>query len=76
VGWIATDPLPHPMVFANLPLDVEERSGFRYLLTDQSMGRYQVMVLSDGRYAVFDWSTMTLAVEEQSRPKFNTDDTA
>jgi hypothetical protein len=55
--WIVGDPLPHTAVIISLPLEVEDRSGFRYGVLGQGGHRYLVVEQSGLRYLIEDDST-------------------
>jgi len=55
--WIVGDPLPHVGVIVSLPLEVEDRSGFRYGVLDQSTKRYLVIEQSSSKLKTEDDST-------------------
>jgi len=57
LGWIVGDPLPHTAVIISLPLEVEDRSGFRYGVLDQSTKRYLVIEQSSSKLKSEDDST-------------------
>jgi len=54
LGWIVEDPLPHAAVIIAMPLQIEDRSGFRYGVLDQSSKRYLVIEQSHPKLDVED----------------------
>jgi hypothetical protein len=75
LGWIVGDPLPHPQFIIALPLQVEDRSAFRYGLWDQSGKRYLVTLQSGLLIALDEDSAEAQALLDQSRVKLDPEDT-